>query len=161
MAKIMYKGKEYSGVPSSAENIAYDNTESGLSATNVQSAIDEANGKFTNNTTSADYDNRVNLSSIANTTGNTYTVPANGFLQGIWRGNQTSGVFAIMSKKLGTYSYLQNIRYNQDYADINVFVGKGDVLTFTATSIYALALFFVPFEQESEVNYAENNSVIV
>lgn len=45
MAKIMYKGKEYSGVPTSAENIAYDNSESGLSATNVQSAIDEVNDK--------------------------------------------------------------------------------------------------------------------
>ena len=42
MGKIMRNGKKYSGASSSmAENIIYDNTESGLEANDVQGAIDE------------------------------------------------------------------------------------------------------------------------
>lgn len=40
MPKIIVDGIEY-GNPANAENIAYSNTSSGLSATDVQSAIDE------------------------------------------------------------------------------------------------------------------------
>ena len=44
MGKIMRNGKKYSGASSSmAENIIYDNTESGLEANDVQGAVDELN----------------------------------------------------------------------------------------------------------------------
>ena len=47
MGKIMHKGVAYGGsvqVPS-ASNTPYSNSTSGLSSQNVQSAIDEVNGK--------------------------------------------------------------------------------------------------------------------
>ena len=54
MGKIMYKGKSYSGSGTSSSNksedIVYNNTNSGLDSTNVQSAIDELNTKLSDNT---------------------------------------------------------------------------------------------------------------
>lgn len=43
MAGIRYKGQIFSGAASfgDADHVAYDNTQSGLSATNVQGAVDE------------------------------------------------------------------------------------------------------------------------
>jgi hypothetical protein len=48
MSKIMYKDKQILGCISDAKYAAYDNTGTGLSATNVQSAITELNGKLVN-----------------------------------------------------------------------------------------------------------------
>lgn len=47
MAGIRYKGQIFSGAASfgSADDVAYDNTESGLTADNVQDALDEVNTK--------------------------------------------------------------------------------------------------------------------
>ncbi|MFR3206431.1 MAG: hypothetical protein ACLTOO_12685 [Oscillospiraceae bacterium] len=48
MSKIMYKDKQILGCISDAKYAAYDNTGTGLSATNAQDAITELNGKLTN-----------------------------------------------------------------------------------------------------------------
>lgn len=47
MAGIRYKGQIFSGVASvgDADEVSYDNTQSGLTATNVQDALDEVNAK--------------------------------------------------------------------------------------------------------------------
>ena len=46
MAGIRYKDKIFSGAASfgSADDVSYDNTASGLTADNVQDAVDELNG---------------------------------------------------------------------------------------------------------------------
>ena len=46
MSKIMYKDKQILGCISDSKYVAYDNTGTGLSATNAQDAITELNGKF-------------------------------------------------------------------------------------------------------------------
>lgn len=48
MAGIRYKGQVFSGAASfgDADHVAYDNSESGLTATDVQGAVDELNSKF-------------------------------------------------------------------------------------------------------------------
>ena len=46
MSKIMYKDKQILGCISDAKYAAYDNTGTGLSATNAQDAITELNGKL-------------------------------------------------------------------------------------------------------------------
>ena len=50
MAGIRYKGKIFSGVASvgRADDVAYDNTQSGLTAGNVQDALDEVNTRLQN-----------------------------------------------------------------------------------------------------------------
>lgn len=48
MSKIMYKDKQILGCISDAKYAAYDNTGTGLSATNAQDAITELNGKLSN-----------------------------------------------------------------------------------------------------------------
>lgn len=46
MSKIMYKGVEYADGTNYANEIQYDNSNSGLSATDVQGAIDEVNSEL-------------------------------------------------------------------------------------------------------------------
>ena len=48
MAEIRYKGQIYSGAAAfgSADDVSYDNTQSGLTATDVQGAVDELNSKI-------------------------------------------------------------------------------------------------------------------
>ena len=46
MSKIMYKDKQILGCISDSKYAAYDNTGTGLSATNAQDAITELNGKL-------------------------------------------------------------------------------------------------------------------
>ena len=46
MSKIMYKDKQILGCISDAQYVAFNNTDTGLSATNVQNAITEVNGKL-------------------------------------------------------------------------------------------------------------------
>ena len=46
MAGIRYKGQIFSGAASAADHVAYDNTQSGLTATNMQDAVDEVNAKI-------------------------------------------------------------------------------------------------------------------
>lgn len=48
MSKIMYKDKQILGCISDSKYAAYDNTGTGLSATNAQDAITELNGKLQN-----------------------------------------------------------------------------------------------------------------
>lgn len=48
MSKIMYKDKQILGCISDAKYAAYDNTGTGLSATNAQDAISELIGKLVN-----------------------------------------------------------------------------------------------------------------
>ena len=50
MSKIMYKDKQILGCISDAKYAAYDNTGTGLSATNAQDAITELNGKLNQDT---------------------------------------------------------------------------------------------------------------
>ena len=45
MGKIIRNGIEYCGTSDTADNIIYDNTDSGLAATNTQTAIDELTNK--------------------------------------------------------------------------------------------------------------------
>jgi hypothetical protein len=46
MSKIMYKDKQILGCISDSKYAAYDNTGTGLSATNAQDAITELNGNL-------------------------------------------------------------------------------------------------------------------
>lgn len=46
MPKLIIGGVDYGAYPTDAGDISYDNTSSGLSATNVQGAIDEVDGKI-------------------------------------------------------------------------------------------------------------------
>lgn len=48
MSKIMYKDKQILGCISDSKYVSYDNTDTGLSATNAQDAITELNGKLGN-----------------------------------------------------------------------------------------------------------------
>lgn len=47
MSKIMYKDKQILGCISDSKYVSYDNTDTGLSATNAQDAITELNGNLT------------------------------------------------------------------------------------------------------------------
>lgn len=57
MSKIMYKDKQILGCISDAKYAAYDNTGTGLSATNAQDAITELNGKLSTATEAIVHDN--------------------------------------------------------------------------------------------------------
>ena len=48
MSKLVRYEQEITGAVSTAEDVGYNNVSSGLEASNVQEAIDEVNGKFTN-----------------------------------------------------------------------------------------------------------------
>lgn len=50
--------------PSEAEDISYDNTQSGMTATDVQDAVDELNSSLTNSTPVTDTQNGVTLSYV-------------------------------------------------------------------------------------------------
>ena len=66
MSKIMYKDKQILGCISDAKYAAYDNTGTGLSATNAQDAITELNGKLQLN--EVEYRSLISASSVNNIT---------------------------------------------------------------------------------------------
>lgn len=72
----------YLGAPSSldAANIDYDNTQSALTATNVQGAIDEVNSNLANKAPLSPYNSHVTLLSSSTTYPFTYTATFDGFL---------------------------------------------------------------------------------
>lgn len=82
-----------------AEDISYDNTSSGLTASNAQAAIDEVNTKADNNADSvADLEaykiykaNRVNVKSY-NSYQNAFTAPADGYLELFALANSVIGI---------------------------------------------------------------------
>jgi len=94
MPKIIKNGIEY-GSASHAENVSYDNTSSGISATNVQSAIDEVNDKTANTL-------KVELGTGSGS-GTSFTFPTGGATNGSWLvfwGGAYVGVVTIFSTTL-------------------------------------------------------------
>ena len=82
MSKIMYKDKQILGCISDAKYAAYDNTGTGLSATNVQSAITELNGKL---------DNKIDS--------NRFVMSSNGSISGFVKNNE---VWIVIFNRIST-----------------------------------------------------------
>ena len=76
MSSLIYKGTNLKGLLKKAKNMLFDNTESGLTATNVQDAIDEVNSNLAKN----------NLGTFVNllaydSSSNLYTFPEDGYVR--------------------------------------------------------------------------------
>ena len=138
MGKIMRKGKKYSGASSSmAENIIYDNTESGLEANDVQGAIDELssnvdeqNKNLSKNLTRPDYSAITDITVLPskptiNST-ETFTCPDYGYIS----------IYAYNAIQAGTMHLIINnfevlfISGNVPNATSNIFipVSKNDIV---------------------------------
>ena len=78
----MYKDKQILGCISDAKYAAYDNTGTGLSATNVQSAITELNGKL---------DNKIDS--------NRFVMSSNGSISGFVKNNE---VWIVIFNRIST-----------------------------------------------------------
>ena len=80
MGKIIRKGVVYGGANNNANDIKYDNTNSGLSAENIQAAIDEivAGGVGGGNSTANCFGTPVDLKDYTKT--NKYTFPSDGYV---------------------------------------------------------------------------------
>lgn len=110
MGKIMLNGKQYGvGGIERAEDISYDNTQSGMSATNVQGALDEIKSGLIKNVTS------------------TLTTNSGGKVQG---SSSDLGMPSTNARILsayfnrGGYSAYRNV-------EISMYGGAGYMLTFT------------------------------
>lgn len=112
-----------------AQGVSYDNTSSGLTSTNVQSAIDEVNGKIPTN--EMKYLGTDNLTQIA-TTVSTFTIPADG----LYLIELAGGSGAISDLKLGTTSGISIARAEANTASyVTVPLKAGTVLVTTASNI--------------------------
>lgn len=74
MSKIMYKDKQILGCISDSKYAAYDNTGTGLSATNAQDAITELNGKLGDKTLGV-------ITDISSFIGSNYIIPSDGYIR--------------------------------------------------------------------------------
>ena len=125
MPMIIKNGKRYCSTGGEAENVVYNNTESGLEATNMQDAIDELNS----NLYKLDFDNIVDLTNVLHALNANYTIPKNGILKYTLNtcGSSTKSTY-ISSNKFGNKNVIC-AHNNWKTGDIHVF--KDEVLTTT------------------------------
>lgn len=120
MSKIMYKDKQILGCISDAKYAAYDNTGTGLSATNAQDAITELNGKLDKNNLGMPID----LSSY--TQSNKYTLPSDGYIQARANSNIPTIMVAIEGKNNDSPTFYLSADWQTDrFATNSIYVKKG------------------------------------
>ena len=121
MGKIMRNGKKYSGASSSmAENIIYDNTESGLEANDVQGAIDELSSNV-------DEQNK----KLTNITGNKYVHDV----------CVSKTIDVDYTSATDIYLYIENHEANTYY---NVFIGGYNMGQIYGKGYYERHCFYIP-----------------
>lgn len=106
-----------------ADGVAYDNTSSGLSASDVQGAIDEVNGKIQSPTIET---TPIEITSFP------YTFPSNGYL----RATSQSGSFSERYIQLETYGYVSLVMSGNDLR----YYSKG----MKVVTAYGVNLYFYP-----------------
>ena len=116
----MYKDKQILGCISDAKYAAYDNTGTGLSATNAQDAITELNGKLEQ----SNIVETVNLSSY--TQSNKYTLPSDGYIQARANSNIPTIMVAIEGKNSDSPIFYLSADWQTDrFATNSIYVKKG------------------------------------
>lgn len=80
-----------------------------------------------------------------------YTVPTTGVLTGHVRhaNNTTVGYLGIRSNFIGGYRYFESSTISGGYMSVNMFVVKGEVLTFESGQIQSIDIRFLPLERTS------------
>ena len=120
MSKIMYKDKQILGCISDAKYAAYDNTGTGLSATNAQDAITELNGKLEQNNIGKSID----LSSY--TQSNKYILFSDGYIQARASSTNLTIMVAIEGKNNDSPTFYLSADWQTDrYATNSIYVKKG------------------------------------
>lgn len=122
----MYKDKQILGCISDAKYAAYDNTGTGLSATNAQDAITELNGKLI----APDYQSAVAIQS-------NYTCITNGYVIGTIQG-AVNGWASIRSGKQPNY-FLALCTTADTPTAVCIPFSAGDSVIFGTTGTYNLA----------------------
>ena len=109
---------------SSADKVSYNNTNSGLSSTNVQGVIDEVNNNLDNKVGVLDYSNPISINSLA--IGGSYTVANDGLFNMIVS-NSTSTNMSFRIEINGTT--VAHYYGSCSYISKNLFVSSGDIIT--------------------------------
>lgn len=127
MSKIMYKDKQILGCISDSKYASYDNTGTGLSATNAQDAITELNGKL-NQLTNNNIGTVTNLNSY--TDANRFTVPADGYITIQFPTTKTVNnacvaLYGENGESITSFGTVTNSNINANYQNIAVFAKKG------------------------------------
>ena len=122
----MYKDKQILGCISDAKYAAYDNTGTGLSATNAQDAITELNGKLI----APDYKSAVAIQS-------NYTCMTNGYVIGTIQG-AVNGWASIRSSKNANY-FLALCTSSENPIAVCIPFASGDSVIFGSSGTYNLA----------------------
>ena len=133
-----------------ADKVSYDNTTSGLTATDSQGAIDELNNSLAQLPTNLDF----GTMSVIPWTNDKFTCPSAGVITGYLRktANSTAGLFGMQSSKVtgGDYRVIKNFYIASEYQDLNMVVAKGEELTIAnKTEVGTIHLIFLPFAQIS------------
>ena len=116
----MYKDKQILGCISDAKYAAYDNTGTGLSATNAQDAITELNGKLEQNNIGKSID----LSSY--TQSNKYILFSDGYIQARASSTNLTIMVAIEGKNNDSPTFYLSADWQTDrYATNSIYVKKG------------------------------------
>lgn len=136
MSKIMYKDKQILGCISDAKYAAYDNTGTGLSATNAQDAISELIGKLE---TKEEF---VNEGTIISKTGNHVTLNGSQYIQSVtytipgW-GTLKIGTISnqyVPSRALVFYTQVRNSDTSRIYYIGIIISTNGDISLYNAAS---------------------------
>lgn len=145
MGIIMRNGKKYSGASSSmAENIVYDNTESGLEANDVQGAIDELssnvdeqNKNLNNGIRFVDY---ANPFKTFNTNGETWVATQDCCIAGLI-GNliKNAAVLEIDGVQVAACAVANGAASST--TGINVYVKKGQTVSMRTSASYQISAY--------------------
>ena len=129
MGKIIVNGIEFCGTSDTADNIIYDNKESGLEATTVQGAIDELiGGGFT----VADFSDII---TEIKTTNATYTATENCYVVGRISGENSSSPLLYIDNTVVASSAATS------FFDVYIMLAKGQVLKTRDVGKYELKIY--------------------
>ena len=129
MGKIIRNGIEFCGTSDTADNIIYDNKDSGLKATTVQGAIDELNG---GGFTVADFSSQIKE---ITTVSATYTATENCYVSGRISGANSNSPLLYIDGVVVASSHASG------FFDVYIPLGKGQVLTTRDLGKYELKIY--------------------
>ena len=144
MSKIMYKDKQILGCISDSKYASYDNTGTGLSATNAQDAITELNGKLI----VPDYAHAKLLDNTLQTHSFDFTAPQNGILLSGGYGSNQNNSYIIFRYSANRAIQFETQGASDEFIGALFPVAKGDVIEIiTSLATKNNGTYFIPSKQ--------------
>ena len=140
----MYKDKQILGCISDSKYASYDNTGTGLSATNAQDAITELNGKLI----VPDYANAKLLDNTLQTNSFDFTAPQNGILLSGGYGSSQNNSYIIFRYSANRAIQFETQGSSDEFIGALFPVAKGDVIEIiTSLATKNNGTYFIPSKQ--------------